>query len=278
MTTSPWAKHRGAQPGPATGRGSGWQDRAGRPRHAGIGTRTDVERHAAELDRHDEDPTEWHGTGTPSGTSSGTSSGTAPDSGTAQRHAHRHGTGTAPARHSGTEDRHDSGAGTVMPSHHQFVVPDDSRAAADSRADEDGVPPQETAGVRHRLFDDLRFVNEDMASLRNLLRFARTATYNMSHLAPVRAANIAFFWIVTAPVLTVAFFLLWAFAVRLHRALTVAVIIGVLGPFANRLLDWLVPDGLDVTTWSATTWSWVGGGLLMFGVATAIALAGERRR
>ncbi|MHA6631861.1 hypothetical protein ACU61A_41065 [Pseudonocardia sichuanensis] len=142
------------------------------------------------------------------------------------------------------------------------------------RSDDEDYEP------RLPLVHNLRFVNESLGSLRELLRFAREAHYNMSHIPLVRAFHIAFFWLVTTPVLSVGLFLLWAFAVRLHRALTAAVLALVLAPAARTIpvVGWLVPEWLVVTTWSATTWQWAGGGLLVFGVGVALVLAGERRR
>lgn len=254
MTTPPQVGHDDLPTTRASSRGYGWADRAGRQRHAGIGTREEVERHAEEEDRHGAAARQPSGTG-----------------------AERHGSGT-PERHSGTPQRHGSGtaqrhddrADAGVPDRHQIIVPVDDDRAGD---DEDTVP-------RYRLIDDLRFVNEPVASLRELLRFAREASYNMAHIPLVRAFHIAFFWLFTAPILTAVLFLLWAFVVRLHRALTAAVLTLVIAPVVRTIpvIGWLIPEWLVVTTWSATTWQWAGGGLLVFAGGTAIALAGERRR
>lgn len=289
MTTPPEVGHDDQATTRTASRGYGWGPRADRRRHAGIGTREEMERHAEEAERH----------GTAAWGESGTaaerhSSGTAERNGTPERHgraARRHASGTARGtaarhagtaqRHSGTDERHDSGtperhddrADADEAERHEFIVPLDGRADDRASDDEDTVP-------RHRLIDDLRFVNEPVASLRDLLRFAREASYNMSHIPLVRAANIAFFWLFTTPILVTVLFLLWAFVVRLHRALTAAAITLVIAPAAHAIpaIGWLVPEWMVVTTWSTTAWSVAGGALLVFAVGTAVALAGERRR
>jgi hypothetical protein len=123
-----------------------------------------------------------------------------------------------------------------------------------------------------------RFVHERVDSLRDLLVAARTATYTGCHLRVVRAGNEAFYWLVTVPVLTVVFPLIWTFALSLHRALTAWFLIVVVAPFVNPHVDWLVLDGLDVSTWSFTTRAVVGTGALVFLATTAIAAVAERRR
>lgn len=167
-------------------------------------------------------------------------------------------------------------------SHHYAIEPDDadtelvSVGAADAEIEDCGDEAAPTAC--RPLLDNLRFANEDVHSLRNLLQEARGASYNGRNIAAVRSFNIAFYWVITVPVLTVAFFLLWAFVLRPHRAVTALVIAFFLGPFLNALVGFAVPDGLDVTTWSTSNWQWAGGIALVLVVATAVALLGERRR
>ena len=169
-------------------------------------------------------------------------------------------------------------------------------ADGDRNGDRNGDRADAGAGERRSLVDRFRFVNDGVDSLRKQLRFAQTACYNGCDIPVVRAANVAFFWMVTAPAFTVGFFLLWAFAALLHRALTGAGIVVAIAPFVNRLAPWLVPDILDATTWTGVLWevafsadenatAWtvtmwhvVGVAGLAFGICTAIALAAGRQR
>jgi hypothetical protein len=152
---------------------------------------------------------------------------------------------------------------------------DTDRAAIDRALDVTGTAP-----MQGRAVDELRFVDKPLGSLRELLEFAREWHYNMSHVPLVRSANIAFFWLVTVTILPAVWFLCWTFVVRLHRALTAAVIVLVLSPFVRTLpvIGWLVPDWLVLTAWSATTWRVAGVAVGLFMVGTAIALVRGRRR
>jgi len=293
VTATPWTKAsaRAARPvRPVGERRYGWADRvarAGRPRHAGIGTREEVERGAEEMDRHEQAPADRHDSGTADRHDFGTAD--RHDFGTADRHDS--GIGTAPARPIGTPDRHDIGTGewhndhadadadadADAATHHHIVMPDDERRAdvvrtgsadADADADADEAGP---ARQRYPLISSLRFWNEEIR-LGDLLRIVRQGDYNLSHILVVRAANVTFFWLVTAPFVTAAFCFMWAFAVSLHRALTIAAVVLVAAQ-AVPIVSWLV-----VSTWSAATWQWIGAAALVFGVGTAIAVAAERRR
>ena len=260
--TPPWTDHDDPPPQPpvkpAAGGGFGWGGRAARQRHAGSGTEEATERHAVEED--------WHGAAARSASGKGV-----------ERHAggtvQRHDSGK-PERHGGTDGWQGELAAPAVPDQRHEVVPVREDPADDLAEVDDGyVPPVP-------VLMNLRFVNEGLDSLRDMLRFAREANYNMSHIPFVRAGHVAFFWVVTFPVLSLTLFLLWAFAVRLHRALTAALIMLVGAMGANRLpaLRWLVPDWLDATTWTGATWRWVGAALLVWAIASAIALLGERRR
>ena len=93
----------------------------------------------------------------------------------------------------------------------------------------------------------------------------------------VRAFHLAFFWIVTVPVLIVVWPILWTFVLRLHRSVTAWGLVLVCAPFVNRWADWLVWDGFDVSAWSATTWQWVSGFLLLLSLTAGAILWNERR-
>ena len=214
--------------------------------------------------------------------------GTHPGVGTAgpgsERHAGAPERRLFPMGRRGRRDRNDpdrndarsAPGGTDAPG--DALVPvDPARARFDDAAD-GPVPVGKGRRLTGTLTGRLRFVNDDVSALNTQLRFAWDSSYNMRHVPVVRAANVAFFFLVTAPVLTIVFFLLWAFAVLLHRALTGVAIIVLTAPFANQLWPWLVPDVLDVTTWTRNAWQLVGIAVLVFGVATAIALAAGRRR
>jgi hypothetical protein len=282
----PWSRRQPAQPVPASEGGYGWADRpdrSGRARRAGSNRGEQVQRRAAQTDRHEQAPADQPDFGTAD----------RPDYGTADRPGTS--IGTAPALPIGTADRHDLGPGEwhddradadadadadrdgdADAATHHIVVPNDERGADERRADvvRVGGAEADAAGPARRRYPvtgSLRFWNEEIR-LRDLLHIVRQGDYNMSHILVVRAANIAFFWLVTAPVVTAAFCFLWAFAVSLHRALTIAVV-GLVAAQAVPIVSWLL-----VSTWSATTWQWVGGATLVFGVGTAIVAAVERQR
>lgn len=260
------APHRarpGAPPALPPEPGFGWRGRDGRPRHAGIGSRADLERTAdADADRHADDLDDER-------------FGSADERyfGSADRHP---GIGSAERYDDDQDDigmpmdRHDGVQGGGIGS-----ADDSADDSADGTADADAAG--RPAGERRPLLDNLRFVNEDIASLRKLLLFARTAHYNLDHIQLVRGANMAFFWCFTAPLLTAAFFLIWAYCLRLHRALTAWGITLVAATALNPLADWLVPDGLDLTTWWPTGWQWFAGGACVFLVASALAPRIEQR-
>lgn len=117
---------------------------------------------------------------------------------------------------------------------------------------------------RYPLVDNPRFWDEEIR-LVDFLELAHRGDYNLSHIALVRAANVAFFWLVTAPLAVVAFAAVWALA-ALHRALLVAALLVAVAqvvPFAPFL---------EFSAWS---WPWVGGGVFVFGLSTLVAARAE---
>jgi hypothetical protein len=227
-------KDQSAPPTPVDPRGFGCDDRA---------DDLEVERRTAAMDRHDIGSADRHGDAT----------------------ADRHGIGTA--------DWHDSGSDAdPMPIGRRVVAGAEPHAevvsigSADADADADGGSPR-----RYPVIGSLAIWDEDIR-LRDLLRIARKGDYNLSHFPIVRAANTAFFWVVTAPVVFAAFCFLYAFAVSLHRALTIAAIL-LIAAQAVPVIPWLV-----VSTWTASTWQHIGGFVVLLGVGTAIAAARERYR
>lgn len=286
MTATPWTQRHTEQPVPSGPDGEHSPDGPGRPdgagrvvgsRHPGIGTREAVEQEGADMDRHDQvpadrhdqapadrhnlGPADRHGTGTGTGIGTGIGTAAAPPIGTADRHD----LGTGEWHHDG------AGAGVDAATHHHIVMPDregrtDVVRIGSADADED-----RSARRRYPLVGGLRFWNEEIR-LRDLLCIVREGEYNLAHIPVVRAANTAFFWSVTAPVVTIAFLLLWAFAISFHRAITITGVVLVAAQ-AVPVVPWLV-----VSTWPAAVWQWAGGAALVFGVGTAIAAAVERHR
>lgn len=114
-----------------------------------------------------------------------------------------------------------------------------------------------------------RFVDLRSGSLREILRLARRAEYNLGHIPAVRCANQAFFYLVTVPVLALAWLGEWVH-VRMHRALAVWGVVLVFTHYLNRIADWLIPDILDLGTWSATMWQIVGGWAILFVIFTFV--------
>jgi hypothetical protein len=123
---------------------------------------------------------------------------------------------------------------------------------------------------RYPLVDTPRFVDEDV-NLRQLLLTARRGDYALCHIRGVRAANTAHSWWASVAV-TVVFALVWAFGTSFHRCLTIAAIL-LAAAQAVPVVPWLV-----IQHWTPTTWSWLGGIVLAFGVTTAVAAAVEKRR
>ena len=155
--------------------------------------------------------------------------------------------------------------------HHHIAIASDERRADVVRIGSADADEERPARRRYPLIHGLRFWNEEIR-LRDLLRIVREGEYNLAHIPVVRAANTAFFWLVTAPVVTIAFFLLWAFAISFHRAITIAGVVLVAAQ-AVPVVPWLV-----ASTWPAAVGQWAGGAALVFGVGTAIAAAVERHR
>ncbi len=242
---TPWTKRD--RPAAVTGRGDGRADvgsGAEHPPHAGIDHRDDID-----IELYNTGTADRHWSGTP---------GRHPDG------ADHDGADHDGADHDGAE-----GAGAEERAHHHIVVPD--------REHRGEVLPVEGAGAglavrreRYPLVDTPRFWAEDIC-LRDVLRIAKQADHNLSHIPLVRAMHIAFFWLVTAPVCIIAFGVVWAL-VSFHRALAIAVIV-VVAAQAVPVIPWLV-----VSSWTATTWQFLGAAVLVFGVGSALAAAGERRR
>lgn len=123
--------------------------------------------------------------------------------------------------------------------------------------------------------DGLRFANMQNKSLREVLRFARDGEDNLSDLLAYYSFKVAFFYWVTVPVLTVAEFAKWVH-VRPHRFLFFWAGVFLGAGVLNRFADGLVPDVLDVSTWSAITWVWPAGGAFVLLVATGVTYARNR--
>ena len=123
--------------------------------------------------------------------------------------------------------------------------------------------------------DGLRFTNMQNKSLREVLRYARDGEDNLSHLLAFYSFKVAFFYWITAPVLTVAEFVKWVHA-RPHRFLFSWGLLFLGAGALNRLADGLVPDVLVVSTWPVTTWVWVASGALVLVLTTAVTYARNR--
>lgn len=186
------------------------------------------------------------------------------------------------ARRIGTDDRHED-----APTHRHGGPPRHGRADADADADADLVPIEHEIDVpvagesgalvmrsrgavsTQEAVSGLRFVNMPHGSLKDLLRFARTAPHNLAHLEPVRAMHVSFIWWVTAPILGITRPIQWAH-VSLFRAVPIDGGVLLAAHYLNRNVDWLVPDWLDVGTWSATTWTWVAAWAFAYVLVTVI--------
>lgn len=310
MSAMPWTRRPAEQPAPAGLAGGDGRDRAApatrtdhtghaaEPRHAGIGTQGKDERGGADMDRHQHAPADRHdpgaadrhdlgpadqhdtaigtgtGTGIGSGIGTGIGTGTGLPIGTADRRDPGPGEWHHPADADGSAD---AGADAAADAHadadavtHHIVVPH-SGDRGDVVRTGTGTGTDRSARRRYPVISSVRFWNEEIR-LRDLLRIVREGDYNMAHIPVVRAANTAFFWLVTAPVVTIVFLALWAFAVSLHRAVTIAGVL-LIGAQAAPVVPWLV-----VSTWPAAVWQWAGAAALVFGVGTAIAAAVDRHR
>ena len=217
----------------------------------------------------------------------GTPQGAATPAATAGRNAggpERWETGTGPRNAEGAEPR---GTGTLRdrnaagPEHaeersadppeatYHAVVPVRAVDRNDERsdgADEDDPPARE----RYPLIDTPRFANEEIC-LQDFLETAKYGDYALQHVLIVRAMNVAFVWLFTNTIARITFAVVWSVA-SFHRAIWVYGILFVIAQAAP------VVPALVVVNWTATTWGWIGGGVLVFGVATAIAAVTERRR
>lgn len=235
---------------------------------------------------HDDDPhnpaTSGRGFGWRRPTKRQEPGGAAPEGGTPTRAARRRADRAARRGRGAAADRHDRADGDMEDrADADAGVPANDRALVLARR-ADAVPVRRadgaTSDAAQLWVDGLRPANLPLGSPRDLLRFAKEAKYNLAHIDAVRAANIVFVALIAAPVIMGVSVILWAFFVQLHRALTFCVITLVVAPFVNRLADWLVPDGLDASTWSASTWQWVTGCVAAFAVATTVVLVRGRRR
>jgi hypothetical protein len=176
-------------------------------------------------------------------------------------------TDPTPERNTTEGDRLDR-SDTVVPVSHEVTVPEPGGTGAlvmRSRAGE----------VAERAAEGLRFVNLANLSLREVLRYARQANYNLGHIPAVRAFCEAFFFCVTAPVLALGRFAEWVH-LRPHRAVVTHTIVLTAAHFLNRLVDWLVPDWLDAATWPATMWQVIAGAAGVLLVATLIIYRRDR--
>lgn len=148
------------------------------------------------------------------------------------------------------------------------------------RADADGVVRADTVPtgeLRRHWADTPRAATEHLGSLAELLRYAKHAQYNLAHYEAARAAHEVFFWMFTAPILITAWPFLWAYVIRFVRAVTFWVLTIVVAMPLNDLADWLVPDGLDVRTWSASAVQVAVGFVVVFVVATGLVVRRRRR-
>lgn len=115
----------------------------------------------------------------------------------------------------------------------------------------------------------LRFANMRNKSLAEVLQFARDGEDNLSHFLAYYAFKVAFFYWVTVPVLSVVEYVKWVH-VRPHRFMFVWFSFFLAAGVLNRFADGLVPDGLDVSTWSPITWAWIAGAAFVLLLATVV--------
>ncbi len=232
----------------------GWGDRSGRGPRTAAGTGTDGRRTGtAPWRRRSAAPERNGAAGAPERNAEPAPgrNGTLPDrndSGWAERNADAGEPG----------DRSDAG----VPMHHEIAVPDADGTGSLVMTSRAGELAQQAA-------DDLRFVNLPLGSLRQVLWTARRGDFNLAHIPAIRSANIAFFYLVTAPTLIVARLHEWVH-VRLHRAITTWAIVLVCAHFLNRLLGWPVLAWFDPWAWSATAWQVAAAAAFVFVLATVV--------
>lgn len=256
MTTSAETEHDDAwEPAPAGDGAFGWKRSADRPRHTGVGTRPASGRGTTSgggtpAPRRRNGTLARQRTGTPAEHPPGT-----PDDRNAV---------VAADRNAGTPGERDDRSGVAGPVTHEFVVPGpvDVERSGDERSG--AALAGRAAEAALSSVGNLRFVNQPIGSLKDLLRDARHCHFNLSHHDAGRALHLAFFILVTVLFLIPIWPLLWVFVLRLHRAVTAWSLALICAPFLNSLADGLVWDGFDMTTWSPTTWQLVCGGLLVF--------------
>lgn len=99
--------------------------------------------------------------------------------------------------------------------------------------------------------DGLRFVNNSPGSLRDQIDYAVDGAYSNRAEGPWRNANIGYARFIATPGLTLCLLIGWAFFTRLSRALTCGPILLFLLMLLNAMpiTAWLIPDGVDFTTW-----------------------------
>lgn len=157
-------------------------------------------------------------------------------------------------------DRAPGGPGALVPVAH-----------ADRNDDGTGTPGEDApARERYPLVDTPRFASEAI-HLQEFLDTAQDGNYAWNHILVVRAMNIAFAWLFTNTIARIAFAIVWSTA-AFHRALAVYGI-----PFVVAQAVPVLP-GLVMANWTPTTWGWIGGAVLVFGAATAVAAVKERTR
>jgi hypothetical protein len=177
--------------------------------------------------------------------------------------------------------------GQLEPTHHLLVPPPAELDAADPTARDEagsgGRQPAVGTGRRQRLagkvgrwFDDFRFISEDVGSLRKQLRRAKEAHYNGSQIPIVRAAHIAFFWLFTAPIVSLLLCVAWILLdpVRFATAFVINLPVSAVLNHVPALAD-IYPDVLDCTTWSTASLLALAGVAAAFVALTVVVLLVE---
>ncbi len=173
---------------------------------------------------------------------------------------------------SATDSGTDSGTGSAAPAGptaparvtHRIVKPggglvDLAKADSDQLAADD---QQDRPTARERALDGLslfRFFGESPGSLRDQIEFAEEGAYTTG--SPDgwwRTLNIWYARSIAFVGLSFCYLIAWAFFTRLTRAAT-STIVGLCVLWALNQLPvtaWLIPDGLDFTTWPAAIAHW----------------------
>jgi hypothetical protein len=106
----------------------------------------------------------------------------------------------------------------------------------------------------------------------------KTEQFNFSHIPIVRAMAIAFYYLVTVPILTALWAVVWTYFLRFYRAIWTWPATLVVAMFLNRIADGLVPDALDPLAWPTTTRVVFAAGTFVLLVAALGVLRWERIR